>query len=150
MILASLNRYRDLGLLLIRVGLGLMFMLHGIPKLIGGPALWTGLASGVGLTIAPVFWGFMAAFAEAVGGLFLILGLFHRIAALLLFLDMAGALAFHLQQQGPAGEFSSGYSRPIEMMIVFLGLFLIGAGRYSVDECTLGRSPAQPPPLPPR
>ncbi|MGE5608013.1 MAG: DoxX family protein [Bacillota bacterium] len=134
MILTSLNRYRDLGLLLLRVGLGIMFMLHGIPKFIGGPAMWTGVASGVGLTVAPAFWGFMAAFAEVVGGLLLIFGFFHRIAVLLLFLDMAGALAFHLQQQGPAGQFSGGYSRPIEMMIVFLGLFLTGPGRYSVDE----------------
>ncbi|WP_369811116.1 DoxX family membrane protein [Hymenobacter mellowenesis] len=35
------NRYpaHDFGLLIIRVGIGLMFMLHGYPKLTGGPAM---------------------------------------------------------------------------------------------------------------
>ena len=41
------NRYRtqDVGLLVVRVGLGVMFMVHGLPKLAGGPAAWTGVGS---------------------------------------------------------------------------------------------------------
>ena len=35
-----LDRYRDLGLLVMRVGLGLSFMAHGWPKLVGGPETW--------------------------------------------------------------------------------------------------------------
>ena len=39
------NRYRfhDLGLLLLRIGLGVVFVVHGFPKLAGGPAAWAGL-----------------------------------------------------------------------------------------------------------
>lgn len=37
MILRSLDKYRDVGLLILRVGIGLMFMIHGFPKLFGGP-----------------------------------------------------------------------------------------------------------------
>ena len=38
MIINRRYRYHDLGLLVLRVGLGVMFMLHGYPKLMGGPA----------------------------------------------------------------------------------------------------------------
>ena len=36
------NYYKthDLGLLLLRVGIGIMFTIHGYPKLIGGPEMW--------------------------------------------------------------------------------------------------------------
>ena len=43
MILSSLERYRDFGLLLLRIGLGAMFIWHGAPKLVGGPETWTRL-----------------------------------------------------------------------------------------------------------
>jgi putative oxidoreductase len=37
MILHKLDRYRDAGLLVLRIGIGVMFMLHGFPKVMGGP-----------------------------------------------------------------------------------------------------------------
>ncbi len=40
MILRSLDKYRDVGLLILRVGIGIMFMGHGLPKLIAGPEKW--------------------------------------------------------------------------------------------------------------
>ena len=36
----NLSRHRDLGLLILRVGIGAMFMFHGWPKISGGPAFW--------------------------------------------------------------------------------------------------------------
>jgi len=129
--LTWLNKYRDVGLLIVRVGLGVMYMIHGVPKMMGGPGKWAGLAAGVGLTVGGPFWGFMAAFSESVGGLLLAMGLLFRPAVGLIFCTMMGALSFHLRR----GDGFEVYSRPIEMMIMFAGLFLIGAGRYSVDEC---------------
>ena len=35
-----LSAYRDSALLIFRLGLGGMFMWHGWPKIIGGPATW--------------------------------------------------------------------------------------------------------------
>jgi hypothetical protein len=36
-----MDRYRDLGLLILRVGFGLAFVwYHGYPKLAGGPEMW--------------------------------------------------------------------------------------------------------------
>ena len=37
MIFRFLDKYRDIGLLILRVGIGIMFMIHGLPKLTAGP-----------------------------------------------------------------------------------------------------------------
>ena len=71
----------DLGLLVLRVGIGIIFIFHGFPKLIGGVETWTQIGSTmslIGINFAPTFWGFMAAFAEAVGGVPIVFGLMHR------------------------------------------------------------------------
>lgn len=120
------------GLLLIRVGLGVMFMIHGAPKMIGGPEVWEkvgGAMSSIGINFVPVFWGFMAAFAELVGGFLLLLGLFHRIACFLLLITMVVVTIKHYV----AGEGFVAYSHGAEAAIVFLGLLLTGPGKYSID-----------------
>jgi len=133
MILTSLNRFRDLGLLVLRVGLGSMFIYHGLTKLLGGPAFWAqlGMATGtLGIHFLPVFWGFMAAVAEGIGGLLLLMGLLSRPACLLMFINMVVAASFHLGKGDGLGI----ASHAIEVGIVFLSLVLIGPGKYSLDE----------------
>ena len=64
--LKTLGKYKDLGLLLIRVGLGIIFIYHGLPKLIAGPIRWEKLgnaAGAVGIHFLPTFWGLMCAVA---------------------------------------------------------------------------------------
>jgi putative oxidoreductase len=134
MILTFLNKYRDIGLLILRIGLGCMFLFHhGAPKLFGGPERWerTGTAMGsIGIQFLPVFWGFMAAVAESFGGLCLILGLFFRPACILLTITMLVAASRHLSQ----GDGLRGADHAMEVGIVFLSLILIGPGKYSLDE----------------
>jgi len=70
-----------LGLMIIRLGLGIAFMIHGAPILMGGPEKWQVLGGAMGylgINFLPTFWGFMAAFSEFFGALFLILGLFFK------------------------------------------------------------------------
>lgn len=129
------NRYRthDLGLLLLRVGIGVMFTLHGYPKLVGGPETWAqvgGAMKLVGLDFAPAFWGFLAAFAEAVGGQLLALGLFFRFACALLLATMLMATLSHIS----SGDGFNGYSHALEAAFLFLGLLFAGPGRLSVDQ----------------
>lgn len=128
-----LDKYRDTGLLILRVGLGAMFIFHGWPKIIAGPEMWgkLGMAMGnLGIHFAPNFWGFMAAFAEFGGGICLILGLFTREACILLAIDMAVAATMHLSK----GDGLQTASHAIEVAIVFFSLIFIGAGEYSVDR----------------
>jgi putative oxidoreductase len=130
----SLGKYRNTGLLIIRVGLGMMMMVHGFPKLSGGTEMWAqigGSMKTVGVDFFPMGWGFMAAATEAVGGLFLLLGLFFRPAAILLLFTMIIASIVHLSdpKQGIMDA-----SHAIELGVVFLGLVFIGPGKYSIDK----------------
>ena len=133
MILICLNKFRNGGLLFLRIGLGCMFLYHGFPKIAGGPEFWhqLGLAMGyLGIHAFPTFWGFMAACAEFFGGFFLIIGLLFRPACMLLVIDLIVAMSMHFSRgQGlhVAGE-------AVEDAIVFFSLIFIGPGRYSIDE----------------
>ncbi|GGG75519.1 quinol oxidase [Parapedobacter pyrenivorans] len=131
--LSSLGRFKNTGLLLIRIGLGIMFVMHGYPKLMGGPDRWEGVGSAmghVGVTFLPVVWGLAAALAETLGGLCLILGLFFRPVALVLAFTMLIAALSHLGR----GDGIKGASHAIEIGVVFLGLAFVGPGKYSMDK----------------
>jgi len=134
MVLRFLSAYRDPGLLLMRAGLGAMMIAHGWPKMVGGPRTWEqlgGAMAHLGVTFAPVMWGFLAASAETVGGALMVLGLLFRPATAMLFFTMvvAGVMRFRLS----GGEFLD-WAWPAEMAVVFLGLFIIGPGRFSLDR----------------
>ena len=121
----------DKALFILRIGMGLMFFLHGYPKLMGGIEKWQGLGAygmgSIGIHFFPVFWGFMAAFSECIGGLMIILGIQTRNFSLLLLITMLVAAASHLK----GGDGIMGASHAIESSIVFLCLFFSGPGRYT-------------------
>lgn len=132
-IFSKLGRYSDFALLVMRVGLGFMMVMHGYPKLFAGPEKWGklgGAMENLGITYAPEFWGFMAAFAETGGGVLLILGFLFRPAALLLFITMVVAAMKHLY----GGDSLMDASHSIELGVVFLAMFILGPGKYSMDK----------------
>ena len=127
------GKYRDFGLLLLRAGIGVMFIFHGWPLLMAGPARWVQLGGAMhrlGVSFMPAAWGLAAALSECLGGVLLILGLAFRPACLLLALTMAVAAASVLGR----GEGVLAASHAIEDGILFVGLLFIGPGRYSVDR----------------
>lgn len=130
---SNLGNYRNFGLLIIRLGLGGMFIFHGLPKLEGGPEMWKGIGSAmatVGITFLPVMWGLLSALVEAVGGVLLILGLGFRPVCLLLVINLIVAAMFHFHK----GDGWGGASHAIEDAIMFAGLLFVGPGKYSVDK----------------
>ena len=122
---------KDLGLLVIRLGIGLSMGLgHGWGKLVGGPERWekVGAAMGrMGITFLPAVWGLAAAMAESVGSLLIMMGVLFRPAAAVLAFTMFVATTKHLVD----GDGLYRASHAIELMIVYIGLFLIGPGSYA-------------------
>jgi len=129
----SLSKYRNTGLLILRIGLGIMFIIHGFPKIAGGPDGWAGIGGSmkvVGINFLPTFWGFMAAATETFGGFLLIVGLFFRPACILLVITMIIASLVHFGK----GDGLQGASHAVELAIVFFSLIFIGPGKYSADK----------------
>jgi putative oxidoreductase len=122
--------YPNLGLLFLRLALGASFIYHHGYAKISDPGRWKSLGENMAvlhIDFAPAFWGFMAAFAEFFGSVFIILGLFVRPSTVLLMITMLVAVL----KNHAAGD---GFGYPLDMFIVFLFLFITGPGKYSLDE----------------
>jgi putative oxidoreductase len=129
---SGMERFRDFGLLVMRLMVGTSFILHGYPKMFGGPERWAGLGKAMqtmGISFYPEIWGFAAAFAEFGGGILLILGLFTRPAAVLMCSTMIVATVMHLRQ----GDGMQGASHAFELASVFFALIFLGPGKLSFD-----------------
>ncbi|RZA00537.1 MAG: DoxX family protein [Sphingobacteriaceae bacterium] len=132
-LLSNLSNYKNLGLLTIRIGLGVMFIMHGYPKLMGGPGGWKHLGGAmhiIGIHFLPVVWGLLSALAETLGGLLVLLGLAFRPACLFLVFNLAMATVSHFSK----GDDILTASHAIELAFVFAGLLFVGPGKYSVDK----------------
>lgn len=123
----------DYGLLFIRIGLGVMFLWHGYPKITGGPDGWKELGESMkylGINFFPLLWGFLGAISEFLGALLLIAGFRFGLACFVLAATMFVAVVSHFG----AGDGMFGASNAIEDAIVFVGLVLTGPGKISVDK----------------
>ncbi len=130
---SALNKYSAFGLLVMRIGLGVMMIVHGLPKITGGPEKWEkigGAISHLGIQVFPTGWGFAAAAAEAIGGVLIILGLAFRPACLFLLFTMIVAATMHLSK----GDSLLEASHSVELAFVFFGMLFVGPGKYSVDK----------------
>jgi putative oxidoreductase len=122
--------------LLLRVSLGAMFVLHG-----GLLKLGTfGLAGTMGyfgqLGFPPVF-GAIVAFAELLGGIALILGVWTRAVALLFIPIMIGATLQHLPNGWLFTAPRGGYEFPALWTLLLLVQAGLGAGALALDPSRL-------------
>ena len=121
----------DLGLAVLRVITGTIFVAHGAQKLFvyGLDGVAGGFAQ-MGIPF-PTIVGPLVGLVELFGGLALIAGLLTRLAGAGLGINMLGAfLLVHL----PAGFFlPSGYEFVMMLGASAITLTLTGAGRYSID-----------------
>lgn len=138
----SFYRSSDFGMLLLRLGAGFIFIfIHGLGKITAGPDMWKrlgGSMSTFGINFLPEFWGFMAAFTEFFVPMFLILGALFRPAALLLAFNMIVAASVHLKNLDPWGKIAY----PMMLVILFISMFLIGPGKFSIDHFLKNRKKA--------
>ena len=127
----------DLALLVIRVVLGITFVLHGGQKLFG----WYGGAGIKGtrsmmqnLGVAhPGLLGWMAALSEAGGGLFVLFGLVTPLAAALIISTMLVAI-YTVHWKNGFFNGNRGYEFNLGLIALAVTLILTGAGLVSVDH----------------
>ncbi|MBS1658275.1 MAG: DoxX family protein [Chitinophagales bacterium] len=123
---------KDIGYLILRLGLGILTARHGWPMLVGGAEKWESVgsfASAIGITFYPVVWGFVAAAAEVVGGICVAVGFLFRPACILITATLIGALTYKLQDASTFGY----WIEYAEMATAFFAMFLMGPGRFSLS-----------------
>jgi putative oxidoreductase len=131
---------KNFGLLILRIGIGALFIMHGYPKLIGGPDKWENLGkamSNIGIDYVPVVWGFMAALTETLGGALLMVGIAFRPVCFLLFFTMVVAATTHVDQGNTVIENIRSASHPIKCAILFFCLLFIGPGNYRMQKLVI-------------
>ncbi|MFP5406018.1 MAG: DoxX family protein [Gammaproteobacteria bacterium] len=121
----------DLGKLILRLTLGILVLLHGIAKLVGGPAFILGLVAKSGM---PEAFGYLVYVGEVLAPLLLIVGLWTRLAGLIIVVNMIVAVSMvHLGQLGQLSS-TGGWALELQACFLFMALSiaLLGAGRYSL------------------
>ncbi|MDN3015913.1 DoxX family protein [Paenibacillus sp. BSR1-1] len=126
----------NIGLLIIRLVIGLLFVGHGAQKLFGwfgghglkGTGGWfesIGMKPGVTMAL-------IAGLAEFVGGILFALGLLTPVAGILIAGTMAMAI---IKVHAPNGLWitSNGYEFNLTLLAVAIGVALIGPGKYALD-----------------
>lgn len=126
----------DLGLLLIRLVVGLLFVGHGAQKLFGwfggyGPKGTGGWMESIGIKPG-VLMAVAAGLMEFAGGALFAAGLLTPVAAILIVLTMLGAIV-KVHAQNGLWVTANGMEYPLVLIVVAIGVALIGAGAYSLD-----------------
>ena len=125
----SLNSFQPVGLLAFRIALGLIFFSHGYPKLAYSGAGMQGFFVQHGF---PGYFVYISGVLEVFGGILLVLGLFTRVAALLLAVEMGVAI----WKVHSAGGYLAvhDYEFPLALATGCLALATVGAGLLSLDN----------------
>jgi len=129
------------GLLVLRVGLGIIFPFHAWLKLnptgpSKGPAGFIGFLKQSGVPL-PRLLGWVVMLLESVGAVLLIVGLGTRIVALGLAIDMLVAIILvkrRMQKAGFMDPQKGGWEFEFALMAQALALVFTGAGSFALDR----------------
>ncbi|MFP5106270.1 DoxX family protein [Neobacillus sp. C211] len=127
----------SIGLLIIRVVVGVSFMAHGAQKLFGwfggyglkGTGGWMeslGMKPGVMMAL-------MAGLAELIGGLLFTLGLLTPFSGIIIAATMVMAIVKVHASNGYWAT-QNGYEYNLTLIAVVIGIALIGPGKYALDS----------------
>ena len=122
---------------ILRIGAGLLFFLHGAPKLFGW---FGGMGPGGGSAELFSLMG-LAGVLEVFGGLAIALGVLTRPVAVVLAIEMLVAYFYAHAPQGPV-PYSNGGELALLYFLVWTFLAGNGAGPWSVDTALRGRERA--------
>ena len=127
------GRLPDLGLLLLRLAVGGLMIFHGIGKISGGVEMIKPGVTELGL---PDFLVYGLYIAEVVAPVMIIFGVWSRLAALTIVIDMI--MAVLIVHKNEIFVVRQGGAWAIELVAFYflasLALFFTGAGRYRVTR----------------
>ncbi len=118
---------RDIALLLLRIGVGIIFIVAGWGKLTGIEGV-QGFFGNIGIPL-PGLMAWVVAIVEFVGGIMVLAGAFIRIPAILLAIIMVVAII-----TTKFGQEFTAYRLDLMLMLVSAALALLGPGKYSLDD----------------
>lgn len=124
-----LDRLQPLALLVMRLALGAIMLVHGYHKVFGGLHHHVEMVTHLGL---PAWSAYLSAFTEFLGGLLILLGLFTRIAALGICIDLSVAIVkvhLHNGMTGPGG-----YEFPLALATLAFALIFFGGGSIALEH----------------
>lgn len=134
----SKEKCADWGLFLLRLVLGVAFVYHGYGKLFGqtpGMEAFTGMVANIGFP-APMFFAYVAALIEFLGGIALLVGVHTKHAGYLLSLVMlvaiGGAMRFGF---GPMGFSWLSIELPVMLLAMSLAVAWLGPGSMVLMHC---------------
>jgi putative oxidoreductase len=132
-VFAQLHTLTDWGLLVLRVGVGVTFLVHGIQK----RAMWkmqpsAQMPAGL-LTILRLL-----SIAEPLGGVAAITGLITQLAAAGFVIVMLGAINLKARQLHKGFTGDGGWELDLVLLSGAIALVILGAGRISLDRVLLG------------
>ena len=117
-----------------RFATGAVLVPHGIQKIMLGSAV--NLAPYIDKQMGvpfPLMWAYLAVFAESAAAICLALGLFTRLAALIIWIEMGVIIVFFQWQFGYFWT-NKGYEYALLWWLLCLAIFFRGGGRYSIDR----------------
>ena len=126
------------GLMILRVVLGIAFLIHGWSKFSGGVDGVAGFFTSLNIP-APSLFAYIVSIVELVGGALLIVGFLTQIASILLVLDMLGAMLFAFWMRGqPLVENGAiSWEKEAVFAAAALCIFLAGPGIWSIDDIVI-------------
>ena len=129
-----LKKWEPVTLLLLRCGLGLVFVYHGYPKLFGNTERFVESFQAIGL---PAYFVYVAGVVECFGGLAIALGLLTPVIGIVLLLEMAVAMWKYNFNEGIYAVRE--YELPLVLGLASLALAAGGPGKFSLDHLLFGR-----------
>lgn len=131
-----LDRLQPLALLLMRLALGAIMVAHGYHKVFGGLHHHAQMVASLGL---PAWLGYVSAFTEFFGGLLILVGLFTRVAALGVCLDLFVAIwKVHLHNGLIGSPDRPGYEFALAAFALAFAIIFFGGGPIAIDHVLRG------------